>query len=124
MLLNDGRPNGELFLATGSVQDGNSSDCLEFTVSLVKADKYYMMKSQILESMGYEASVTFPVYADRLPLQLLSFLRLSRVQDPALFAKVRGRGGGVAGAGPCAVCQGEGQGGRGRGCRTLRCLPR
>lgn len=34
----------------------------------------------------------FPVFADRMPLQLLAYIRLSRVSDPALFAKVRHQG--------------------------------
>ncbi len=38
--------------------------------------------------MGLGAKETFPVYADRFPIQLLAYLRLSRIQDPALFAKV------------------------------------
>ena len=46
------------------------------------------MKEQVLGSLGYSAAETFPVYADRFPLQLLSYLRLSRVQDVGLLAKV------------------------------------
>ncbi|PNW75373.1 hypothetical protein CHLRE_12g524500v5 [Chlamydomonas reinhardtii] len=87
MLLNDGRPNGELLLATGTLQDNNSSDFLSWPAGLVPADRYYMMKSQVLESMGYSAAEEFPVYADRMPIQLLAYLRLSRVADPALLAK-------------------------------------
>ena len=30
----------------------------------------------------------FPVYRERMPLQLLAYLRLSRLTDPALLAKV------------------------------------
>jgi hypothetical protein len=30
----------------------------------------------------------FPLYRDRFPIQMLSFLRLSRVQDPAELAKI------------------------------------
>ena len=44
---------------------------------------------QILESLGFNAKEVFPVCADRMPLQLLAYLRLSRVADPALFAKVQ-----------------------------------
>ncbi len=44
--------------------------------------------AQILESMGLQAKERFMVYADRMPTQLLAFLRLSRLSDPALFAKV------------------------------------
>ncbi|KXZ52752.1 hypothetical protein GPECTOR_8g143 [Gonium pectorale] len=88
LLLNDGRPNGELLLATGSLQDSNMSDCLEWPAALLPADRYYMMKSQILESLGFAPTERFPVYADRMPIQLLAYLRLSRVADPALLAKV------------------------------------
>jgi hypothetical protein len=68
------------------------------------------MKQQLLESFGFAAEERFPVYADRFPIQLLSYLRLSRIQDVGLFAKV---GGGelvaalAAGAG-VAVQQGKG----------------
>jgi hypothetical protein len=47
------------------------------------------MKQQLLESFGFAAQERFPVYADRFPIQLLSYLRLSRIQDVGLFAKVR-----------------------------------
>ena len=46
------------------------------------------MKQQLLESFGFGPEERFPVYADRFPIQLLSYLRLSRIQDPGLFAKV------------------------------------
>ena len=53
--------------------------------------RYFIMKSQILESMGFTPKERFPVFADRMPNQLLAYIRLSRVQDPALFAKVGSR---------------------------------
>lgn len=46
------------------------------------------MKQQLLESFGFAPQERFPVFADRFPIQLLSYLRLSRIQDPGLFAKV------------------------------------
>lgn len=89
ILLNDARPNGELLMATGTLpSEANSSDFLEFPASLIQADRYYEMKSQILESVGFAPKERFPVYADRMPNQLLAYVRLARVQDPALFAKV------------------------------------
>ncbi|KAF6255082.1 rubisco small subunit N-methyltransferase [Scenedesmus sp. NREL 46B-D3] len=88
VLVNDGRPNGELLLSTGTLQDGNMSDCLSFPASLIPSDRYYGMKQQLLESFGFAAEERFPVYADRFPIQLLSYLRLSRIQDVGLFAKV------------------------------------
>jgi hypothetical protein len=89
LLLNDERPNGELLLATGRVQELNAADHLQWPAALVPADRYFMMKNQILESFGFNANESFPVFADRMPIQLLAYLRLTRVADPALFAKVR-----------------------------------
>eukprot|EP00878_Enallax_costatus_P003647 GHUV01003861.1.p1 GENE.GHUV01003861.1~~GHUV01003861.1.p1 ORF type:complete len:495 (+),score=148.67 GHUV01003861.1:1566-3050(+) len=88
VLVNDGRPNGELLLSTGTLQDNNLSDCLYFPAALLPADRYFGMKQQLLESFGFTAQERFPVYADRFPIQLLSYLRLSRIQDSGLFAKV------------------------------------
>ncbi|GFR43931.1 hypothetical protein Agub_g5069, partial [Astrephomene gubernaculifera] len=88
LLLNDGRPNGELLLSTGALQDNNTSEFLAWPAQLLQADRYFTLKRQILESMGFGAQESFPVYADRMPVQLLAFLRLSRVADPALLAKV------------------------------------
>lgn len=79
-----------MLLSTGSVQADNKSDFLLFPTALVPADRYYTMKSEILESVGLNPKELFPVYADRFPNQMLSYLRLARVQDPALFAKVGG----------------------------------
>lgn len=39
MLINDGRPNGELLLSTGTMQDANLSDCLYFKATLLAADR-------------------------------------------------------------------------------------
>lgn len=88
VLLNDGRPNGELLLATGTLQEGNLSDYLLFGASLLATDKYFTLKQQILSQAGFDANESFPVYEDRFPTQLLSYLRLTRVADPGLLAKV------------------------------------
>lgn len=62
--------------------------------------RYYGMKQQLLESFGFGPDERFPVYPDRFPIQLLSYLRLSRIQDPGLFAKVgRAAQGSKTGAG-------------------------
>lgn len=58
-------------------------------VVLLHGCRYYSMKQQLLESFGFAAPDRFPVFADRFPIQLLSYLRLSRIQDPLMFAKVR-----------------------------------
>jgi hypothetical protein len=39
VLLNDPRPNSELLLCFGTIQDSNLSDCLLFDATLVPADK-------------------------------------------------------------------------------------
>lgn len=44
---------------------------------------------QIVQSLGFEAAdQEFPIYADRMPTQLLAYLRLSRLQDSGEIAKV------------------------------------
>ncbi|KAL3145868.1 hypothetical protein ABBQ38_015239 [Trebouxia sp. C0009 RCD-2024] len=84
----DGRPNTEMFLATGTVEENNLSDYLTVQVNLVAADKLYMLKKQVVQSLGFDVKQEFPIYADRMPAQLLAYLRLSRVQDSAEIAKV------------------------------------
>ena len=43
----DGRPNTEMFLATGKLEDNNLSDHLTFRANLVAADKLYTLKRQV-----------------------------------------------------------------------------
>ena len=43
----DGRPNTEMFLATGTLEENNLSDHLTVQASLVAADKLYMLKKQV-----------------------------------------------------------------------------
>lgn len=45
---------------------------------------------QVVQSLGFDVKQEFPIYADRMPAQLLAYLRLSRVQDSAEIAKVCG----------------------------------
>ncbi len=42
-----------------------------------------------LEIQCMSALQEFPVYRERMPIQLLAYLRLARLTDPALLAKVR-----------------------------------
>ncbi|KAF5827149.1 Rubisco LSMT substrate-binding-domain-containing protein, partial [Dunaliella salina] len=88
ILISDPRPNSELILATGRVYPNNPSDFLLWKANLIKTDRYFLLKNQILESLGYGIEEEFPVYADRMPTQLLAYLRMARVQDPGLLAKV------------------------------------
>ena len=84
----DGRPNGELILATGAVDDANPSDCLTVAVGLVPTDRLRTAKLSILEAMGMTDGMEFPITAAAMPVQLLSYLRLARVADPAALASV------------------------------------
>lgn len=43
---------------------------------------------QVVQSLGFDVKQDFPIYADRMPTQLLAYLRLSRVQDSGEIAKV------------------------------------
>uniref|UniRef100_A0A7S3UAG2 Rubisco LSMT substrate-binding domain-containing protein n=1 Tax=Picocystis salinarum TaxID=88271 RepID=A0A7S3UAG2_9CHLO len=83
------RSSGEMLIVTGHVDaDAYDTDYLNWDTELVQADKLYSFKKQILEDKGLSTKQSFPVYVDRIPRQLLSFLRLSRVQDPSDFFKI------------------------------------
>ena len=91
--LADGRPSGELVLATGHLFEPkpgtNPSDCLTVDVGLVPTDRLRDAKSEILAAMGFAPSrQPFPIAADRMPLGLLAYLRLARVSDAAALAAV------------------------------------
>jgi len=67
----------------------NPSDCLVFPAALLPADRLFAQKAEILAAAGLDPlKQAFPVRRDALPTQLLSFLRLARVQDAAQFARV------------------------------------
>jgi len=55
---------------------------------LLLSHRYYTQKRDVLQEVGFGPSERFPVYGDRFPIQLLAYLRLSRIQDPLLFTKV------------------------------------
>ena len=84
----DGRPNGEIFMATGTVERANPSDFMTLPASLVAADRLYSMKEEVANAMGLSSLVEFPIYEDRLANQHLAYLRMSRLTDPAQMAKV------------------------------------
>ena len=85
----DGRPNGELLLATGAVDArGGDADCLTVTVGLAATDRMRSTKLQILDAVGLADGHPFPIKRGGFPLQLLSYLRLARLQDPAQLAAV------------------------------------
>lgn len=87
--LYDGKPNGERMLSTGCLEEGNPSDCLEVEVELVATDGLYRAKREVLEALGLEPKQSVPIFKDKIPGLLLSYLRLSRVQDPTQLMKVR-----------------------------------
>jgi len=77
------RNNGELFLNTGKVDENHPGDYLYMKADIQPSDRLYTAKKQVLEGMGFTAeNQYFPVYDDRMPTQLYSYLRFSRVQDP------------------------------------------
>ena len=84
----DGRPNGEIYMATGTVERANPSDFMTLNASLIAADRLYTMKEEVANAMGLSSSVDFPIYEDRLANQHLAYLRMSRITDPAQMAKV------------------------------------
>ena len=63
----------------------------EWRYSKIKRCRQHHMASivaQVVQSIGFDVKQDFPVYADRMPTQLLAYLRLSRVQDSGEIAKV------------------------------------
>ncbi len=84
------RSNADLLLSAGEVDPGFAGDFLTWSASLVQADRLYAAKAAALEAAGMAPDAqVFPVYADRMPTQLLAYLRLSRVTDIAEMVKVR-----------------------------------
>lgn len=79
----------ELLLSTGTVEVDNPSDFVSLEFELVPADPLFSAKRQILDDLGFETKERFAIFPERIPMQMLSFLRLSRVQDAGQFAQVR-----------------------------------
>eukprot|EP01023_Acetabularia_acetabulum_P050476 TRINITY_DN5467_c0_g2_i1.p1 TRINITY_DN5467_c0_g2~~TRINITY_DN5467_c0_g2_i1.p1 ORF type:complete len:478 (-),score=78.38 TRINITY_DN5467_c0_g2_i1:17-1450(-) len=88
VMLNDPSSSGEVFMRKGYVDDKNAFDYIYVTADLVQSDKLYRMKKEILQNYGLQTSQQFPIMEDRIPLQLLSYLRLSRISDAAQIAKI------------------------------------
>ncbi len=63
--------------------------CAAPQASLVAADRLYGIKKEILDSVGLTSPQEFPITVDGMPLQLLAYLRVARIQDSAEFARVR-----------------------------------
>ena len=48
----------------------------------------YLFLFQVLDNFNMEGKQMFPVFKDRMPIQLLAYLRLTRIQDSAQLALV------------------------------------
>lgn len=85
-----GRSNADLLLTSAEVDPGFPGDFLLWEQSLLQADRLFTAKKSILEQHGLAAdNQAFPVYADRFPQQLLSYMRLARVADSNDLLKIR-----------------------------------
>ena len=93
----DSRPAREVLLATGTVEEKPEADFLTVRATLVASDKLYVQKREVLQAEGFSDLEEFPIFEDRMPTQLLAYLRLARLQNVAEFAKVRAAGGACVG---------------------------
>lgn len=80
--------NFEIALQTGEVAPSNPNDVVSYPAFLIPGDPLFPIKKQVLQEEGFSEAQAFPLFADRFPRQLLSYLRLARLQDSAQFAKV------------------------------------
>lgn len=86
---NSSKPSSPAAAAIAAARIDNPQDFMLFPATLLAADRLYAQKAEILAAAGLEArGQAFPVRRDALPTQLLSYLRLARVQDAAQFARV------------------------------------
>lgn len=88
------RNRGELLLGGGESAAQLAApfpgDSITWSASLLPADRLYSAKVAALEAVGLApAGQPFPVFSDRMPTQLLAYLRLSRVTEVAELARVR-----------------------------------
>lgn len=84
----ENRPNSDLLISYGLVDENNSNDFIEVEVGLVQGDPLRSLKLQVLQQANFQDEQAFPLYVDRFPTQLLSYMRLARLQDSALMAKI------------------------------------
>lgn len=82
------RPNSDLLISYGLVDEHNSNDFIELEVGLVKDDPLRGLKLQILQQANLQDEQTFPLYYDRFPTQLLTYMRLARLKDSGMIAKI------------------------------------
>uniref|UniRef100_A0A7R9T8R0 Rubisco LSMT substrate-binding domain-containing protein n=1 Tax=Prasinoderma coloniale TaxID=156133 RepID=A0A7R9T8R0_9VIRI len=87
----EGRNSADLALTFGELDaEGKArDDFLTFQFGMVQNDSLYTVKAGVLAELGYATDgQEFPVFEDRFPTQLLNYLRLSRVTDIGLLAKL------------------------------------
>ena len=82
------RNNSELYLSFGDVDDQHPGDYEYWQAELSESDPLHTAKKSVLEAQGFsDKGQTFPVYKDRMPRELLSYLRFARVTNSEeLFA--------------------------------------
>lgn len=88
VVFDDTRTSVEMFLETGWPEESSPRACIPFRFELVRADRMYDVKREILQEVGMEEKNEFPVYENRFPVQMLAFMRLARIQDSAQLASV------------------------------------
>lgn len=86
--LYDGRPNAEMLLSRGHIELDNPNNCLQIDAAILRADKMFMSKLEIAQAYGFSQKEQFGIYQDRMPVQLMGYLRLSRMQNAAELAAV------------------------------------
>eukprot|EP00958_Prasinococcus_capsulatus_P027383 scaffold5495_cov376-Prasinococcus_capsulatus_cf.AAC.4 len=83
--------SADVLLSYGVVDEealnGLVTDYVNLEATLVNTDKMYDLKKEIVENEGFTATQRFPIFVDRFPIQLLTYLRLTRIQDPIEIAK-------------------------------------
>lgn len=84
--LYDGRPNAEMLLSRGHIELDNPNNCLQIDAAILRADKMFMSKLEIAQAYGFSQKEQFGIYQDRMPVQLMGYLRLSRMQNAAELA--------------------------------------
>ena len=72
----------------GFVPESNSANSVEVTVGLLPGDRMFGLKQGVLRDVGLSPQQAFPLFLNRLPTQLLTYVRLARLQDAALLTKV------------------------------------
>jgi len=82
------RNSADLLVACGYIDEEGDADYVEIEASLVPVDPLFQAKRARLEAAGLAPKgQTFPLFRDRIPAQLLAYLRLARATTPEDLAK-------------------------------------